>query len=973
MNLEFAQQYDGFKLLQEEYIEEVDGIGRVLRHEKSGITIINLNNKDPHKVFCVAFYTPPESNNGAPHIVEHTVCCASEKYPLKETFMALEKGSICTTLNACTYPDMTMYYGASLSEKDLNGIMKVYMDMVFHPLMEQDESFFAQEGWHYILDEETNEVGISGVVYHEMQGEYGEATTRLEHALSGALFPETHYRFDAGGIPQDIINLSYEEFLEFHKRYYRPENSVIYLYGDMDLKLQLTILEECCLKDLSSTKGLTSRFEGSYQKAPLTPLYVTAEYPADLDEDQTLMSLSFVIGTALDAELRLAFELLEHMLLRSSASPLAKYIVVERQLGISLGEGGYDTSRYQPVFSISLKGANKEDGHTFETAVLEVLESLVKNGIDEDLVEAALHTLAFELKEVDASYEPVGLQYGEMILNSYLYGGNPFVHLKYKEHIEKIKAYQRKGYFESLIQKYLLNNKHRVLVILNPSHELAEQEHKQLESTLLAYEKTLTPSKKAALIIRQQELQKMQMTPNCQEDLKCLPHLKKEDLTLEIPSISKKEVMITPFKYYFHEEQTKGIVYLHVLFDTTVVSQEELPYLGVLGHLLTYVGTKSMDYQTLENAINRKTGGMNCSLQAYNHLENNEYKPYFKITSKVLIEEINEWQLLMLEILNESIFTEKSRIKEMIGNIKYELARSFEGAPEYRATRRLFAFFAPAGEYEDMVSGIRFYNFIRDFYKHFDKQYETIMEKVSLVYKKVVCQQNLMVYVTAPPEEEETLQEIVYALGKSLPSQDQEHYKYDLTLRNQREAYCTMQKVEAIAKGFNFITAGFNYHGVMEVAANIIESTYLWDHVRLKGGAYGCDLLISHDGNLVICSYCDPKLKGTLEVFEGIGNFLRHLQMEEEELERYIIHTIGTMQVPMSMEQKSERGLMYTLCGMSIDKVKQVMHEILNIDLADIRALAPIFDALNKAPYLCVVGSKKQIKKCKKYFDCIID
>lgn len=976
MNLKFAQQYKGFKLLQEEYIEEVEGIGRILKHERTGATIISLSNKDPHKVFCVAFHTPPEANNGAPHIVEHTVCCASKKYPLKETFMALEKGSICTTLNACTYPDMTMYYGASLSEKDLSGIMKVYMDMVFHPLMKEDKRLFAQEGWHYTIDEETDELGISGVVYHEMQGEYGEATTRLEHALSKALFPDTHYRFDAGGLPQQIISLGYEEFLAFYEKYYKASNCVIYLYGDMALSEQLAILEAECLKDLPQINNgdLENHFQGIIQNPPHMPLYVTEAYPAAEDEEnQTLMSLSFVIGTAHDAELRLAFELLEHMLLRSSASPLAKAIVVDGQLGISLGEGGYDTSRYQSVFSISLKGAKSNQGEAFEKIVFEILQKLVDEGIDEDLIEAALHTLSFELKEVDASYDPVGLQYGEMILNSYLYGGEAFTHLKYKAHVEKIKKYKSKGYFETLIKEYLLDNQHRVLTVLNPSKQLAKEEQEQLEKVLDDYQKTLTKESKEALLESVQDLEVMQMAQNSEADLQCLPYLKKEDLTIEIAPIHKKEVFTTPFKYYFHEEETKGIAYIHMLFDTRVVKEEDLPYLGILGHLLTYVGTKQMDYQTLENTINRVTGGMNCSLQAYNHLEMETYKPYFKMTSKVLIEEVKDWKNLMQTILTESIFTEKDKIKEILGNVHYELTRSFEGAPEYRATRRVFAFFAPAGQYEDVVSGIRFYDFMKDLMKNFDKRYDEIMIKVMTIYKQIICQRGLLVYVTAPKKAEAFLKEQMLELGESLPNDEQPYYHYDLQLSTKREAYCTMQKVEAIAKGFNFKAAGFNYHGAIEVAAHIIESIYLWDRIRLQGGAYGCDLLVSRDGNVVTCSYCDPKLTNTLKVFEGIGDFLRNLQLEESELERYIIHTIGTMQVPMSMEQKSERGLMYTLCGMSILQLEEAMQEILNTNLEQIRRLGDLFDAFSVSPYLCVVGSKKQIKKHKKYFDCIID
>ncbi|WP_054743666.1 insulinase family protein [Cellulosilyticum ruminicola] len=763
--------------------------------------------------------------------------------------------------------------------------------------------------------------------------------------------------------------------MAFYEKYYVADNCIIYLYGDMQLDKWLSELEVECLNDLPKINEEVEKiyYEKMVQEAPIVPMYISECYPADKEEEQTLMSLSFVIGTAYDAELRLAFELLEHMLLRSSASPLTKAIVVDGKLGISLGEGGYDTSRFQSVFSISLKGAEKTQGEKFEKIVLRELERLAKEGIDKELIEAALHTLAFELKEVDASYDPVGLQYSEMIFNSYLYGGEPFTHLKYKSHVEKIKKYKDKGYFETLIKEYFLDNKHRVLTILNPSHALAEEEQVKLEQHLMAYEQTLTKEKKDLLIAVNEELEEMHMVQNSEEKINLLPQLKKEDLEINIVPIHKKQNNDQIFEYHFHEEETKGIAYIHLLFDTQSVKEEDLPYLGILGHLLSYIGTQDMNYQALENKINRLTGGLNCSLQAYTHLEQANYRPYFKITSKVLIEEIVEWKKLMTAILKETIFIEKDKIKEILGNVHYEIARSFEGAPEYRATRRVFAFFAPAGQYEDVVSGIRFYEFMKGFMKEFDTQYEMIMHKVNAVYKQIMGKQNLMVFVTAPQEEESFLQQELFDLGASLPNNNYPKQIYDLKLTTQSEAYCTMQKVEAVAKGFSFKDAGFTYHGAMEVAAHIIESIYLWNRIRLQGGAYGCDILISRDGHVVTCSYCDPKLGSTLKTFEGIGDFLKNLQLKESELDRYIIHTIGTMQIPMSMEQKSERALTYTLCGMTTLQLENIIKEVLNTDMQQIQELAKLFDAFAKAPYLCVVGGKTQIKKHKKYFDSIIN
>lgn len=975
MNFKINELYSGFRLIAEEAIKEVNGIGRIFKHEQSGATLVSITNDDRQKVFTVSFKTPPQNDYGIPHIVEHSVCCASEKYPLKETFVAMEKGSVCSALNACTYPDVTMYYAASPNEKDLLGLMEVYMDLTFHPLIYKEPNLFMQEGWRYEVDETDGKLSYGGVVYHEMEGEYAEAMTRLEYTTCKTLFPDTPYQYDAGGVPSEIVKLSRETFLDFHKKHYQGSNCLIYLYGDGDLLAQLKHLDEVTLSKL---ENVPTDITIPLQQPTKAPKYVSASYPVMEDEleAQHLMSMSFVIGEATDVELRLGFELLEHILLRSSASPLLEALVVKKELGIGIGEGGYDTGKRQPVFSIVLKGTDESKQKEFEQTVFSVLEELAYKGIDPALIDAALHTLEFELREVDASYEPVGIQYSEMVLSSYLYGGWPFAHLKHTEIVNKIKALKDKGYFEELIKRYLLNNTHYVLVTMAPSKEQMLEELNKQEERLESYRIGLSKEVQEVLISQNKALYAMQEQPNTLEDLALLPTLTRGDMKVDVEDIKVKTKKISGVEVQYHIEETKDIVYLHTLFDTNFLSPDEVPYMGLLAHLMTYLGTTKLSYGEVENQINSLTGGINCALHAYTRLNAlDSYRPMLKITSKVLVEQLEDFNKLLIHLLTETSFNEKAKIKEIIGNIQYELDRSFQGAPEYRATRRTYAYFSPAGAYEDHVSGIHFYHFVKALYEDFDAQYEALVAKLEEVYYKVIKRNHLIISVTAKAQMEEQLTKVLGNLIEALPvgKDEAQRAKYDFELTHHTEAYCVAQKVNAVAKGFNFEKAGYAYHGALEVLVGIIESSYLWDNVRLKGGAYGCDLILDRDGNLVVCSYCDPHLKETLDIYEGMSEFVANLTLDTKELERYIISTIGAMQMPLSTAQKSERAVNYYLCGMNVQLLKQAIEEVLNVTLEDLRSFSGLFKAFNAEEYYCVVGNNKQIKKHKKLFASIID
>lgn len=969
LNLKREESFEGFHLIEERVIDEIDGIGRRFYHEKSGVTVITLENSDPHKVFSINFLTLPEDDKGAAHIVEHAVCCASKKYPLKETFTAVGQGSICTTMNACTYPDRTMYYVASPHEKDLIGIAEVYLDLVFNPCMLESNQYFLQEGWHFKLEELDDPIELSGVVYHEMLGEYSEASSYLQYFEMKTLFPDTIYQYDSGGVPEEIIMLSEEEFLDFYHRHYKGANTVITLYGDVNVKEMLKMMNKVCLQEIEKGEKLqTIPVQAAFNR----PKHKIAYYPSTLKKAPTLLSLSFVVGESTDCETRLAFEILEHILIRSTASPLLKALIMEKNLGMSLSEGGYDSCRQQPVFSITLKGCEKEKAIQFEELTLEVLRKLAEEGIDPALVDAAIETLEFELRETDASYEPIGILYSEMILSSYLYGGSAFSHLSYREALKHIKYHKNNGYFERIIKTYFLQNPHRLLTVLIPSVKMQKEKELNRENYLSEYKKGLNKAELQELVTINEWLEDEQLKENDEELLKKLPYLTLEDMPQQLPQLKLEKATLAGCELMIHEEETKDIAYIHFLWDAKVISKDNIKDLGLLAHIFTYIGTKTRSYSEVENAINTYTGGVNSAIHAYQVEEQVSISPIFKVSCKVLCHQMEIFIDIMEDILLYTQFQEKEKLKELIGHIVYELERSFTGAPEYRATQRIYSYLSAQGVYEDEVSGVSFYYYVKEVYEHFEEQYEELIARLQKVLGQLIQKQNLKICTTMPHKQRQKVLNTLEVLIRKLPQQQiQINEDYEIALNKGNEGFYNGQDGQAVAQGLYFSQCGYTYRGQFEVVANVLENTYLWDRVRLQGGAYGCDIMISREGYLVICSYCDPHLKTTLDVYSGISHYLKQLKLGQEAIERAIISTLGAMIAPSSMEQKSERACMYFITESSQDKRQKIYDEIRQTTLEDFHEMSKIFEVMATSGVVCVVGNKEKLDSQKALFQLI--
>lgn len=977
MKYEIKRTYHGFTLQEEHFIQEIKSTGKIFIHEKSGAHLIHIDNQDDHRAFTVSFKTLPENNKGTAHIVEHAIGCSSEKYPLKDVLSEMDKASLNTSLNACTYSDRTMYYCTSKNHKDLYNLTKVYLDLIFNPLLCKRPEFFRQEGWHYCIQKLSDPLTYNGVVYNEMQGEYSDPMVILDHHINESLFPDTIYRYESGGIPEDIVTLSEQEFLDYYYKNYHPSNACICLYGDIMLDQFLKLIDEEYLCHFTRKE---IKQDIPLQKSFIQPIEKEVSYISDTANEEIsnsygkdYLALSFVVGTALDVQLRLTLEILEHMLLKSAASPLTRVLVTENHMGIGLEESGYDSLKQQPVFSIILKGAKKEFKSVFEQKVFEVLKNMVTHGLDKNLLEASISTVIFGLKEMDTAGESKGILISEAIQNSFLYNGHPLRNLCYKKDLDYIKENWDKGYFENIIDQYFLRNPHRVLTVATPSSITAEQKEKQTEKQLDQFKKSLSKAQLKELIKMNHELQKFQETSGEIEAAEVLPMLSIGDIDKNIEKLIIQEEIIEGVKVLFNPEITDDIVYVHILFDTSSVAKEDIPYLSLLSHMLSYLSTKHYTYAALENEINKITGGLNCSTNVYGDVQDaDRYKAIFKISSKFFAYQMPRFIHLIQEIIHGTCFYEKEKIKELLNYIHYELKRSFVLAPEYQSVKRIGAYLSQAGLYEEKISGISYYQHISTLLNDYDCSFNMLSNKLCQVYKDIINRKNLLISITAEEKHYTSILKEIKNLVKSIPFKDTPSSRYFFDSFYTKEGCITANTLQAVATGFNYKKSGFSYSGKLQVAANIINSTYLWNHIRLKGGAYGCDLTITRNGYGILCSYSDPHLVKTLEVYRHIPDFLSHLKLSKKELDSYIIGTIGALDMPLSLEQKSNKPYIYYLCNYTEETFEKERLEVLNTTLEDIQKLSLAFQSLEVLDNYFVIGSLRKIKDQKNIFDHLI-
>lgn len=970
MNLEKGKTYSGFKLVDEKEIKEINSKAFIFQHEKTAAKLLKLSNEDDNKVFSIAFRTPPKDSTGVAHILEHSVLCGSRKFPVKEPFVELIKGSLNTFLNAMTFADKTMYPIASRNKKDFFNLIDVYLDAVFYPDIYKYPEIFMQEGWHYEIEDENQDMEYKGVVYNEMKGAFSSPESILMRKIPESLYPNTTYGVESGGDPEFIPDLTYEQFIDFHKKYYHPSNSYIFLYGDGDTLEELAFIEDNYLCQFNKTTiDSKIRIQPKFDKIRES----VVNYPISSNEDEkdkTFLSLNFSVGRATDKELSLALDILEHLLLETPAAPLKKALI-QSKIGKDVF-GVYDNSILQPNFSIVVKNSNEDKKEEFKDLVYKTLKRLVEQGIDKKLIESSINIKEFQLREADFQGFPKGLMYGIRCMDSWLYDEDPLMHLSYEPQLNAVKRALSSDYFERIIRDYILNNSHSSLLVVKPKKGLAEEKDKETKEKLKAYKEGLSKKELEKIIEDTKRLKERQITPDSQEDLKKIPLLTIDDIEKTCEKISLHEEKIKGIKVLKHNSFTNKIAYIKLYFNTEGLSKDLIPYLGLLTGLIGKIDTEKYSYEELSNEVNINTGGISYSVTAYSNSKKlNEFTPMLKVKSKVLVEKIPKLFDLLVEEIVKSKYDNYDRINEIISEMKSRMEMVIFDRGHMITAGRLTSYFSAVSNYLEKASELDFYHSICEIQKNFKENKEDVIEKLKQVAQIVFNKKNLIVGITIGDEDYEKFEEALPELLNNLKDNKVTRQSYEFEPKPLNEGLMTSGKVQYNSKGYSYKTLGYEYKGSMQVLKSIVSYDYLWNKVRVQGGAYGCFAGFTRSGNAYFVSYRDPGLKETLEVYNDLPKYIENFKTDEREMTKYIIGTISDIDSPLTPSMKGETAISNYFSNITYEDLQRERDEILSTTEEDIRNLAKLVDECLKKDYICVLGGEEKIENNKNLFNTL--
>ena len=958
-----------YEILDEHRVEDVQSDGFILRHKKSGARIAILSNNDDNKVFYIGFRTPPEDETGVPHIIEHTTLCGSKKFPVKDPFIELAKGSLNTFLNAMTYPDKTVYPVASCNDQDFKNLMDVYLDAVFNPNITKYEEIFKQEGWHYELTGKDDELKINGVVYNEMKGAYSSPDEVLSSQIYRSLFPDNTYSKDSGGNPEYIPKLTYEAYLDFYHKYYHPSNSYIYLYGDMDVVERLEWLDK---EYLSQYEYKKVNSEINKQPAFDEIKNVEAQYSITMDDSQenkTYLSYNRVVGDTLDKMLYQAFDVLDYALVSSPGAPV-KQALIDAGIGDDV-YGSYDAGILQPVFSFVAKNANASQADEFESIIENTLKEVVKTGINKEALLAGINSSEFKFREADFGQFPKGLLFGLNCLDSWLFDDmKPFIHLECLDTFAKLRRAVDTDYFEKLIQEYLLDNTHGSSVTVKPKRGLGNEKEEALAKELSDYKASLSDEEIKKLVEDTEHLKKYQEEPSSDEDLRKLPMLTRADMKKNAMPFSNIEDELLDVKVVRHDIESNGIDYISFLFDAGDFEQSELGYLGFFTNALGLVSTEKYSYTDLANATNIYTGGISTGTASHPDIKDrNNFVFKFEVKLKVLEKNLDKALELMQQMLLTSDFTDTKRLGELVAQIKARLQANLSSSGHLVAAMRSMSSFSRYALYQDELKGIAFYRSICRIEKELSESPERVSDKLAAIAKKLFARNRMLISFTGNNEAygnaKPSLEKVIAGFNKmsAIGKQAEVHFN------TAKEAFVDASQIQYVAKTGDFVCEGYEYTGALRLLRIILSYDYLWINVRVKGGAYGCMNTFLRSGESYFVSYRDPNLSDTLDVYDRIPEYIKSFSPDERDMTKYIIGTFSALDTPMNPEAKGSRSLSAYLEGITYEQIQKERDEILNAQPEDIRRLADLVEAVLKKDSVCVIGNENMIKESAGLFE----
>lgn len=963
------EQLQAYTVLEKKKIGELDSVSYLLKHNKTGARIALLSNDDNNKVFYIGFRTPPKDSTGVAHIVEHTVLCGSDKFPVKDPFIELAKGSLNTFLNAMTYPDKTVYPVASCNDKDFRNLMDVYLDAVLHPNIYHEEKIFRQEGWHYEMENAGDDLTINGVVYSEMKGAYSSPDDVLWREIMNSLYPHTAYSVESGGDPDVIPELTYEDFLAFHQKYYHPSNSYIYLYGDMDMAERLQYIDE---EYLSKYEALSVDSVLETEEPFAQTITVEREYPimeSESEQNNTYLAYNISLGVQPDRKFCYGFSTLVDVLCMMPGAPV-KQALLDAGIGTDIN-CAYDTGVKQPYFSIVAKNANAEQKEEFIRIVDETLVKLTKEGLDKKAIRANLNNSEFKYREADFGSYPKGLMYGLQMLETWLYDDDKaFTNVELLATYKELKEAVDTSYYEDLIRDYLTCNPHKSIVVVKPVKGLTGIREKKLAQQL-AEKKAAMSAEEIERIVRETEaLKQYQDEPSSREDLEKIPLLSREDMKKEAVPYCNEEREVDGTVLLYHDIFTNGIGYLRFMFDLRQVPEELFPYVGILKTVLGLVSTEHYSYGELYSEINLQTGGIIPVVNTYTDAgDMTKYTATLDLKVKVLYENLPQAFALAKEILTRSDYTDTKRLFELVAEARSCKQADMMSAGHTLAAGRALSYLSKPAVVMEHINGIPFYRLLEGLEKDFDNKKEELTANLEKVIRYVFRPENLLVDYTAEQKGLAGMEKLVKELKESLYTDCVDAAGYEPKPVRKNEGFMTSAQIQYVCRAGNYVKKGLPYNGALKVLRVLLGYDYLWTQVRVKGGAYGCMCSFGRAGDSYFVSYRDPNLQNTVDVYEKAADYIAHFEADERTMTQYIIGAVSEMDMPMTPAMKGTYSLTGYMTRYPYEMVQKNRDELLAADAETIRSLSGYIRAFVDDDCLCVVGNEENIRENAELFE----
>ncbi len=957
-----------YKIIERRRIEDLDSESCLLEHRKSGARVALLSNREENKVFYIGFRTPPEDSTGVAHIIEHSVLEGSRDFPVKDPFIELAKGSLNTFLNAMTYPDKTVYPIASCNDTDFKNLMHVYLDAVFYPNIYKEKKIFQQEGWHYELEDPKAPLTINGVVYNEMKGAFSSPDDVLEREIVNSLFPDTVYARESGGDPEVIPQLTYQGFLDFHRKFYHPSNSYIYLYGDMDMAERLDYLDREYLSHFDRIQ-VDSRIP---LQAPFQEMREAEKYypitDSEPEEDNTYLTYNVAVGDSLDTERYIAFQILDYCLCSAPGAPL-KQALLDRRIGKDI-YSFYDSGIRQPYFTVAARNANAKDREAFVNTIEDELSRLAGEGLDRKALLAGLNYYEFRYREADFGSYPAGLMYGLQVLDSWLYDDTkPFIHIEAGETFRRLREKVESGYYEELIRECLLDNPHKSVLTLAPRKGLLEEKEKALAERLEAYRSSLTEEELAQIAEETKALREYQETPDTKEALAAIPLLQREDIRKKVEPLVNDIRRSGDTTVMFHELFTNHISYFRFLFDVNRVPAELFPYLGILKAVLGYVDTDGYTYGELFHQINMETGGITAVTNFFTNAKDlSRCRVTFEIKGKTLEGNLDKAVGLAEEIMLRSRFEDAKRLYEIIAELKSHLQSGLISAGHSVAAARAMSYFSVPAAIQEQVNGMPFYRLVDELEKNFESRCGDLQEKLSRLVRLVFRPENLLLDYIGSEEYFHAFLTLAEEVKGKLYTEPFEGTPVSILPEKKNEGFLSASQVQYVCRAGNFLRKGLPYTGALRVLKVLMSYEYLWQEVRVKGGAYGCMCSFGKSGDSYFVSYRDPNLKNTLDAYERAADFVERFDGDERTMTQYIIGAISEMDTPLNPAAKGLRSMSAYLTCQSEEDLQRERDEVLGTQCGQIRALSAYIRAFLEQDCLCVVGNESRLKENEELF-----